>query len=140
GVRGGSYLIDMGLKEHNEEFVGKGWHIVEKNQNKIYNLVMDMLTLSKERQLVMRRGDLNATVGEVRELLQGRADEAGVRFEWAPAKDLPLLMFDAEGIHRAALNIAVNAFDAVEGRDGARIRLSTGWDREAGVVTVTVED
>src|SRR4029079_9071113 len=63
GVRGGSYLIDMGLKEHNEEFIGKGWHIVEKNQNKIYNLVMDMLTLSKERQPVLRRGALNAPVG-----------------------------------------------------------------------------
>src|SRR5205823_11591184 len=46
GVRGGSYLIDMGLNDHNEELVRKGWHVVEKNQNKIYNLVMDMLTFS----------------------------------------------------------------------------------------------
>ena len=50
GIRGGSYLIDMGLNDHDEGLVRKGWGIVEKNQNKIYHLVMDMLTFSKERQ------------------------------------------------------------------------------------------
>jgi len=44
------YLIEMGLREHDEEVVGKGWKIVEKNQNKISALVMDMLTFSKERE------------------------------------------------------------------------------------------
>ena len=33
GIRGGSYLIEMGLKEHDETVVRKGWKIVEKNQN-----------------------------------------------------------------------------------------------------------
>src|SRR5438309_2261223 len=32
GIRGGSYLIEMGLAEHDEQVVGKGWHIVERNQ------------------------------------------------------------------------------------------------------------
>ena len=51
GIRGGSYLIEVGLKDHDEtEVVGKGWKIVEKNQNKISDLVMDMLTFSKERE------------------------------------------------------------------------------------------
>ncbi len=63
GVRGGSYLIDLGLKEHNEDHVQQGLGIVEKNQNKIYQLVMDMLTFSKERQPVMQLAALNQTVG-----------------------------------------------------------------------------
>ena len=50
GIRGGSYLIEMGLAEHDEEHGRKGWNIVEKNQNKISALVMDMLTFSKERE------------------------------------------------------------------------------------------
>ena len=50
GIRGGSYLIEMGLKEHDEEVVRKGWTIVERNQNRISTLVMDMLTFSKERE------------------------------------------------------------------------------------------
>jgi len=43
--------------------------IVEKNQHKIYHLVMDMLTFSKERQPVLRSADLNQTVADVCELL-----------------------------------------------------------------------
>ena len=32
GIRGGSYLIDMGLNEKDEAIVRRGWTIVEKNQ------------------------------------------------------------------------------------------------------------
>ena len=77
GVRGGSYLIDMGLKDHDEPLVRKGWTIVEKNQERIYQLVMDMLTLSKERQPSLKHANLNETVGEVCELVQARAAELG---------------------------------------------------------------
>ena len=44
GIRGGSYLIDMGLNDKDDAIVRRGWTIVEKNQAKIYNLVMDMLS------------------------------------------------------------------------------------------------
>ena len=50
GIRGGSYLIEMGLKDHDDNMTRKGWNIVEKNQGKISTLVMDMLTFSKERE------------------------------------------------------------------------------------------
>lgn len=140
GVRGGSYLIDMGLRDHSEDLVHKGWNIVEKNQNKIYHLVMDMLTLSKERQPVLQPGDLNETVADVCELLQGRAKELGVRLEWQPTPDLPRLTFDAEGIHRAVLNIVANALDAVEGRDEPAVRVATRFDFETRVVSVEIAD
>ena len=35
GIRGGSYLIEMGLAEHDEQVTRKGWHIVERNQKRI---------------------------------------------------------------------------------------------------------
>ena len=62
GIRGGSYLIEMGLKEHDDSIVGKGWNIVEKNQAKIYDLVLDMLSYSKEREPVLEQTDLNGIV------------------------------------------------------------------------------
>lgn len=140
GVRGGSYLIDLGLNDHNEELVRKGWHIVEKNQNKIYHLVMDMLTFSKERQPVLRRASINDTVGEVVELMQSRAEECLVQLQYQPAVDLPDTTFDPEGIHRAVLNIVTNAIDAVEGGRDARVDITTGLQRETNTVWVTVAD
>lgn len=140
GVRGGSYLIDMGLRDHNEDVVRKGWTIVEKNQNKIYNLVMDMLTFSKERQPVPQLAAVNDTVTEVADLMQTRADESQIELVRQLDSDMPETMFDVEGLHRAILNIVTNALDAVEGQESARVTLVTGHDPVAKLVYVVVSD
>lgn len=140
GVRGGSYLIDMGLNDHNEELVRKGWHVVEKNQNKIYHLVMDMLTFSKERQPALVPAQLNETVGDVIELMQARAAECSVELQFRPDKNLPMCTFDPEGIHRAVLNIVTNAIDAVEGADRALVKVETGLHTESDMLWVAVSD
>ena len=72
GHPGGSYLIDLGLKEKDEAIVRRGWTIVDKNQTKIYNMVMDMLSFSKEREPALEPSDLNETIGDVVELMQSR--------------------------------------------------------------------
>src|SRR5215208_1974231 len=105
GIRGGSYLIDMGLNEKDETIVRRGWTIVEKNQTKIYNLVMDMLSFSKDREPALEPCDLNETVADVVELMQSRARELGVELAWEPSTELPQVMIDADGIHRAVLNM-----------------------------------
>ena len=113
GIRGGSYLIEMGLNEHDESIVSKGWKIVEKNQQKISALVMDMLTFSKEREPDLAPSNLNEVVGDVIELSQSRADDREVALAWEPDPSVPVLVFDPEGLHRAILNIITNAIDAV---------------------------
>ncbi len=95
GIRGGSYLIDLGLKEKDDSIVRRGWTIVEKNQTKIYNMVMDMLSFSKDREPALEPTDLNETIGDVIELMQSRAGELEVQAElaaWprlAPGHDRP---------------------------------------------------
>ena len=140
GVRGGSYLIDMGLNDHSEEMIRKGWGIVEKNQNKIYHLVMDMLTFSKERQPSLERTSLNDTVSEVCELMQARADECGVAFESRLDSAIEETTLDPEGIHRAVLNIVTNAIDAVEGTESGAVTVETAFEGETDRVAVRVTD
>jgi signal transduction histidine kinase len=141
GLRGGSYLIDMGINQKDETIVRRGWTIVEKNQNKIYNLVMDMLSFSKDREPVLEPSDLNATVADVIELMQSRADELSVRLDWLPAPDFPEILIDADGIHRAVLNIVTNALDAAEDAPGGgRVSVATSWDETAGTAKIVVSD
>jgi two-component system, NtrC family, sensor kinase len=73
GIRGGSYLIEEGLKHDKTELIRKGWGIVDKNQEKISNLVMDMLTFSKERQPERVPASLNEVVGDIVELMAALA-------------------------------------------------------------------
>jgi signal transduction histidine kinase len=140
GIRGGSYLIDLGLKEKDESIVRRGWTIVEKNQNKIYNLVMDMLSFSKDREPALESADLNETINDVTELMQSRAAELGVQLSWHPDSALPPVMIDAEGIHRAVLNIVTNAIDASEGAADAHVAVKTEWDPRTSVARILVSD
>jgi signal transduction histidine kinase len=140
GIKGGSYLIDMGLNQKDEPIVRRGWTIVEKNQGKIYNLVMDMLSFSKDREPSLETADLNTTVGDVIELMQSRAEELGVELAWEPTADLPPVTIDPDGIHRAVLNIVTNAIDAAEEATGARVSVATSWDPETALASVTVAD
>ena len=140
GIRGGSYLIEMGLAQHDEDVVRKGWTMVERNQGKISSLVMDMLTFSKEREPDPVPGEINQVVGEVVELVQARAAELNVALEWRPGDDFPNLIFDPEGIHRAVLNIATNAIDACEETPQGTVVISTQYCPAESLVRITVED
>ena len=48
---------------------------------KVYDLVMDMLTYSKEREPAIEDTDLNAVVRDVLELVDGRAREMGIKLQ-----------------------------------------------------------
>jgi two-component system NtrC family sensor kinase len=114
GIRGGSYLIKEGIAKHDEHMVSKGWEFVEKNQDRISHLVMDMLTFSKEREPEMAPADLTKVVGDVVELMESRGTERGVEVRFERPAFLPKLTFDAEGLHRAVLNVVSNAIDACD--------------------------
>lgn len=140
GVRGGGSLIDLGLKENDENIVRRGWTIVEKNQSKIYNLVMDMLSYSKDREPALEPTDLNETVEDVVDLMRPRADEFQVQLDWTPAANMPQIWVDPDGVHRAVLNILTNAIDAAEGGEGPKVAVSVVWTPDAPNVRVVIQD
>jgi signal transduction histidine kinase len=140
GLRGGGSLIEAGLGDHDEDLIRRGWAIVEKNQGRIYHLVMDMLTYSKDREPAVEPADLNAIASEAVELMRARATELGVALEWAPSAGLPPVRVDPEAIERAILNLVSNALDACAEVDGARVEVSTGWDASPGATWVSVSD
>ena len=140
GLRSGSDILRMGLAEKSDELVLRGWKIVEKSQGKIYDLVMDMLSYSKEREPVVEPTDLNELVGEVAELMQGRAEDMGAHLEINIEEDLPQVQVDPEGLHRALLNIVTNALDAVDGRKNSRVVVGTRLGPEPGWVRLLVRD
>jgi two-component system NtrC family sensor kinase len=119
GMRGGSYLIEAGLRREDTAAVRRGWSIGERNQERISSLVMDMLTFSKEREPEKVDADLNETVADVIELMQTRAAELGVQLRFEPDPQLPTARFDPDALHRAVLNIVTNAIDAAVESDPA---------------------
>ncbi len=140
GIRGGSYLIEEGLKDDDADVTTRGWRIVEKNQEKISALVMDMLTFSKDRQPEMVPSDLNEIVADVLELMQIRAVEAEVQLVDERSANIPMLVFDGDGLHRAILNVVTNAIDACASVENRVVRVSTSYDKQAKRLSVVVSD
>jgi signal transduction histidine kinase len=139
GLRSGSEIMKMGLDQKNDRLIQQGWRVAEKNQGKIYDLVMDMLNYSKDRIPNVEPTDLNEMVDDVVELLAPRAAELGVKLEKSTAPNLPRVPVDAEGVHRALLNLVGNAIDAVEGRDDPKVDVSTRT-ADDGYVRIVVLD
>ena len=140
GVRGGSYLIEMGLNDDKMDLIRKGWDIVDRNQDRIQHLMTDMLSFSKERQPELAAASIVETVADLHESMQVRADELGIQFDAECDPDVPLSSFDKEALHRAILNVVVNAFDAVEGTDNARVLLQTQYDATNQMMMIAVSD
>ena len=140
GVRGGSYLIDNGLRDDDLEMVEQGWSVVDRNQNRIFDLVNDLLTLSKERQPKLEAGSVNEVVLDIHDLMRGRAEELQVGLQLALADELPTATFDQEGIHRAVLNVVVNALDALNGHENGIVELRTGQSSDGVEVWIEVAD
>lgn len=142
GIRGGSYLIDQGLTSESNELIRQGWGIVEKNQNRILNLVMDMLTFSKERTPTRSLAQLNDVIFDICELMQSRADELDVDLVYEPDKLISESIFDPEGIHRAVLNVVTNGIDAAsdcpEGK--GKLIVKTTYDASMGELKVRITD
>jgi signal transduction histidine kinase/pSer/pThr/pTyr-binding forkhead associated (FHA) protein len=139
-LRSGSDILKRGFAEKDDVFVQKGWAIVEKSQGKIYDLVMDMLSYSKEREPSIEDTNVNRVVGDVLELVEPRAKDLGIKLEVRLQPDLPVAQADPEGIHRAVLNIVGNAFDAVADRDKPRVIVATQLDGDGAWVHVVVLD
>ena len=49
-LRGGADVVEMGLKVKNIDQAAKGWRIVDRNLEKIFNLTMNLLAYSKPRE------------------------------------------------------------------------------------------
>jgi signal transduction histidine kinase len=136
GLKSGSEIVNAGLGCENldAELVRQGWKIIEKNQQKIFHLVMDMLSFSKEREPAFESVDVNALVQEVFELVESQAQSRGIKLT-TRLNDLPIAQADREGIHRSLLNVVTNAFDAVEERKSPLVGIGTTLDRPAGSKT-----
>jgi signal transduction histidine kinase len=140
GLRSGSEILKMGLQDNDAVLLQQGWKNIEKNQGRIYDLVMDMLSYSKEREPNIESTDLNGVARDVLELMAPRAKELGVELVSQLENTLPPCPADPEGIHRALLNIVGNALDAAEYAESPRVHVSTTREEEGEWVRFEVRD
>ena len=141
GVRFGADMVRTAFKDEDSDLLGKGWKLVERNQGRIDQLILDMLSFSKDREPVDR-------ADRPEQALQGRAGtgprpgsgERESRSTGDPARTWSAVPCDPDGIHRAVLNIVSNALDAVEDRPNPKVGLQALLEPDGNWAKIIVID
>jgi two-component system, NtrC family, sensor kinase len=139
GMRSGGDLVERGIGKRELPQIFQGWQIVDRNLDKVYKLMMNMLAFSKDREPNLEVASLNRIVEEVVGDLQAHADRKAVVLLADLGDDVPPIPLDHEGTHQLVLNLVANAIDAVE-RDAGVINVRTGYEADNKTVVLTVAD
>jgi two-component system NtrC family sensor kinase len=126
-LQGGADVVEMGLRGSNLLQASKGWRIVHRNLDKIYQLTMNLLAYSKQREPQLEMVNPKALVDECLELVAQGANEKGVMVVGDVEEGHPAIPMDPSGMHQVLLNLLGNALDAVQTKEGL-VRVECRYD------------
>ncbi len=138
-LRGGADVVELGLKNNNVPQLGKGWRIVDRNLEKIYNLTMNLLAYSKPREPRLEMINPRTLINECLELIAPVANEKRVMAVADVDEHHPAVPLDPDGLHQILMNLLANAIDAVEPHEGL-IRVVCRYDAENKQTIIEVID
>jgi two-component system NtrC family sensor kinase len=138
-LRGGADVVEMGLRSTNIVQATKGWRIVDRNLEKIYNLTMNLLAYSRPREPRLENVNAKKLIDECLELVASAANEKGVMAIGDVDKDVPPVPLDPDGMHQVLVNLLSNALDAVEPQQGL-IRVACRYEEPSNELVIEVID
>ncbi|HEX4053585.1 MAG TPA: ATP-binding protein [Tepidisphaeraceae bacterium] len=138
-LRGGADVVELGLRAANVPQAAKGWRIVDRNLEKIYNLTMNLLAYSRPREPKLEQINPKVLIEECLELIASAANEKGVMAVADVDPNHPAFPADPDGLHQVLMNLLNNAMDAVEPKKGL-IRVVSRYDSEAKQTIIEIID
>ncbi len=138
-LRGGADVVEMGLRSTNLIQATKGWRIVDRNLEKIYNLTLNLLAYSRPREPRLQNTNPKVLIEECLELIAAPANEKGVMAIGDCDKDVPPVPLDPDGMHQVLVNLLSNALDAVDPQKGL-IRVACEYDEATNELVIQVID
>ena len=138
GLRGGADVVEMGFKRGNTEQARKGWGVVDRNLEKIFNLTMNLLAYSRPREPHRELVHPGTLINECLELIAPLAADKKVMAVADVDPGQPPVPLDPDGIHQVLMNLLSNALDAVP--TGGLVRVTCKYDERRRETKLTVID
>jgi len=111
GLKGGSYMLNVGLKRSNDKLVKEGWANVQKGIERISRLSLDMLSYCRDRKPTPVPADPMKLARDTIDLISASAAKEGIDVSLKGDKGASVMM-DPDTMGRALLNLISNAVDA----------------------------
>jgi signal transduction histidine kinase len=112
GLRGGMYKVNSALEKNKPDLLREGWDMVQRNIEKVSQLVLNLLTYSKDRPPDREMCSINEIATEVVELLQHQAEENNITLRRDLDPNIKEVYIDPKGMHDVFLNLVSNALDS----------------------------
>ena len=134
GIRGGAQFVNMAIEKDDLKYLSRGWPILSRAMERIDMLVMNMLTISKDRAPERTRTEVNSMIRDVLGLFEARAEKRKVGLSFEPS-EVPFAHVDGRAIYRVLVNLLVNAVEACEHNKGD-IKVSCECTELACTITI----
>jgi len=112
GFKGGSYLVDIGIDKSDPEKLTNGWDMVKRNIARTSDMVMDLLSYSKEREPEYEDSQPNDIAADVLDTVKNTAEENGIALVTDFDANIGTVRLDPRILHTSLLNLMTNAIDA----------------------------
>jgi len=143
GFKGGSYLVNIGIDKNNTDKLKNGWQMIQRNITRTSDLVLDLLSYSKEREPEYEACDPNEIAEDVCELLKEVATDHDVEILKDFSPSIGTCELDSRTTHRCLMNLVSNGIDACIFDDvidkNHHVRVATALD-EKGYIRFDVAD
>ncbi|MEI6126873.1 MAG: GAF domain-containing sensor histidine kinase [Pseudomonadota bacterium] len=135
----GSGNLELGIETNSMEIIKSSWQPLQKGCTRITELVMDMLSYSKDRAPELTSVCLNDLLQEILDMVRPTCGERAVELFQNFDAGVGTMMLDKNGIHRCIMNLITNALDAM-GKKGGSISVKSVLDKALNEVEVQVAD
>ncbi|MDJ0783071.1 MAG: response regulator [Desulfosarcinaceae bacterium] len=132
GFKGGSYLVDIGIEKQDTEKLKKGWAMIQRSIANTSDLVLDLLSYSKQREPEFEACDPNAVVEDIVLLMGDTARSHAIALTTDLDPQVGEVVMDPRTLHSSLLNLVTNALDACifDGDTSKRFSVSITSERK----------
>ncbi len=137
-INGGNHLIEDGLANQQFGLIESGWQIVQRNQENLSNLVMDMLSYGKANVPRLHDSNLNELISQAVQLVERRAEQCQVQIVYEPLRSMPMLKLEPELMVRALHNILLASINSCRENSGGivEIVLKTEFEYDSNIIEI----
>jgi PAS domain S-box-containing protein len=144
-LKGGSYMVRLGLSKDNKQMLSEGWQMVEEGITNMTEMSKSMLDFARERDLDLKPTDLAALANKIHSLSDAKFKGSGIQLSVEVTDDLPMIECDPELIRSVVMDLLSNSQDACSWKkygeeEQPEVRLKVERASVDGYVEIEVSD
>jgi len=136
-IKGRIQLIDV-LTEN--QIIKNHISKINNNIDELNMIMSEFLFLSKPRQSTLQEASMYDIVNSIKGMIEALSVINGVAVDFDLSDDEMYLLCDEAQIKQVILNICKNAIEAMADQKSARLKVSTGYNKQANEMFIKISD